>query len=247
MCSCQGSVLFGQLDIRSDRIRLDVVFHICVYVPLCVCDSGLQQSSHRVDQLTHSRWLKTSSIRPLCSIPLSERNGTLSVTLDTEQSAQFGVRAQSSHEHQRGNFTFRFFFPPFLLLFSFHFFIFSFVSFFGWSCCFTLSFLVVLLFLDFCWVVLRGFLLSFGSCFFHFLSCVMLLGFLLLWVVLLFFLVVFLLLLWVELLFPLSSVGWYCLVSSFLVWCCVSTPPNRKRKNSNTTRMEGGNQAAPPN
>ena len=24
---CQDSVLFGQLDIRSDRIRLDVVFH----------------------------------------------------------------------------------------------------------------------------------------------------------------------------------------------------------------------------
>ena len=44
-------------------------------------------------------------IRSLVISALS--HGTLSVTLDTEQCAQFGVRAQSSHEHQRGIFTHR--------------------------------------------------------------------------------------------------------------------------------------------
>ena len=50
------------LPARTDR---DVYAQRILFFLLCLCNSRLQQSAHRVDQLTHSRWLKTLSIRPL--------------------------------------------------------------------------------------------------------------------------------------------------------------------------------------
>ena len=51
------------LHARTDRdVYVSDPWHtasdVTLSVPLCLCNSRLQQSAHRVDSLTHSRWLK---------------------------------------------------------------------------------------------------------------------------------------------------------------------------------------------